>query len=187
MRNFSTSSSTRARQLEDSTNTQPPTCLPRSKNLRPNLRAIRMQIFRTFSMQCPSPRCPLACPLFWAGWIWRSRLYLVSASLIFPWDSLQWHGQFNCLLLWWRSGIEAEEYGLLLEKYCRIPPSVNTYFMLAVAPWWFGEVRVSSRALLGVLSDEATARERFGPPWGFSSVTSHNCLTDQIYTVESML
>lgn len=51
----------------------------------------------------------------------------------------------------------------------------------------FGDVRVLSRALLGVLSDEATGRERFGPLWGFSSVTSHNCLTDQIYTVESML
>ena len=48
-------------------------------------------------------------------------------------------------------------------------------------------MRVSSRALLGVLSDETTARERFDLPWGFDSVTSHDGLTDQFYTVESLL
>lgn len=134
-------------------------------------------------IQCSSPRYPLARQLFWTGWIWRFRLYLVSASLIFPRDSLQWHGQFNCLLLWWRWGIEVEDDRLLLEKYCRIRPSVNTWFTPAVAPRWSEAVRVSSRALLGVLSAETTVHERFGPPWGSGSVTSHS-LTDQIYTVE---
>lgn len=65
---------------------------------------------------------------------WLDQTIQVNASLIFPRDSLQLHGQFNCLLLWRRWGIEAEDYGLLLEKYCRIPPSVSTLFTLAVAP-----------------------------------------------------